>query len=112
MKYLSFVLVAGMAMTSSMVNAKETGISSPDGQIAVTLADGVDGVPMLGVSFGDNQLLDASPIGMKIRGRKSPLAIKSVKKGKTCRETIKAPLHILRNIYRNIMKPKSALATA
>lgn len=91
MKYLSIVLAAGVAMTSSMVSAKETGITSPDGQIAVTLADGADGVPMLGVSFGENQLLDASPIGMKIRGRTSPLAIKSVKKGKTRRETIKAP---------------------
>lgn len=91
MKYLSIVLAAGVAMTSSMVSAKETGITSPDGQIAVTLADGAGGVPMIGVSFGENQLLDASPIGMKIRGRTSPLAIKSVKKGKTRRETIKAP---------------------
>lgn len=91
MKYLSIVLAAGVAMTSSMVSAKETGITSPDGQIAVTLADGADGVPMIGVSFGENQLLDVSPIGMKIRGRTSPLAIKSVKKGKTRRETIKAP---------------------
>lgn len=91
MKYLSIVLAAGVAMTSSTVCAKEAGVTSPDGQIAVTLADGAEGVPMIGVSFGENQLLDASPIGMKIRGRTSPLAIKSVKKGKTRRETIKAP---------------------
>lgn len=91
MKYLSIVLAAGVAMTSSTVCAKEAGVTSPDGQIAVSLTDGADGVPMIGVSFGENQLLDASPIGMKIRGRTSPLAIKSVKKGKTRRETIKAP---------------------
>lgn len=91
MKYLNWILAAAMVSMSSIVNAKEARMTSPDSRIAVLLTDGPDGMPLLSVSMDQKELLTGSPVGMKIRDRKSPLKIKSVKTGKLKKETIKAP---------------------
>lgn len=91
MKYLNWILAAAMVSMSSMVDAKEARMASPDGRISVMLTDGPDGFPLLSVSMDQKELLTGSPVGMKIRDRRSPLKIKSVKTGKLRKETIKAP---------------------
>lgn len=91
MKYLSWILAVAMVPISCPSVAKEARMTSPDGSIAVTLADGPDGIPLLSVFKNQTNLLTDSPVGMKIKDRTSQLKIKSIRTKKTQREKIKAP---------------------
>ena len=84
-----------MAMTSASVQAqiKTAKLYSPDHNIEAILEDGAHGMPTIYVSLDGKALIANSEIGLKIKGRKMPMAIRKVTKPKLVKETIKAPFH-------------------
>lgn len=89
-----FILIsAPLVLLPAAAEAKTAYLTSPDRQLTITLEDGKNGMPELSIALPKKQLLSDSEIGLKIKDRKLPLSIKSIKKSKTVTETIDAPLH-------------------
>ena len=93
MKQLKPILFLAAALLPSALAAKDFFVLSPDAQIKAVVEDGPEGIPLLSITAHGKTVLNQSPVGLKIDGRKSPLAIKSTTKPKHLGETVDAPFH-------------------
>ena len=93
MKLLNTLIVISAALMPATMAARTVIVKSPDNKIQATLEDGQNGLPTISVSAFGKTILEKSPIGLKVEDRKTPIAIKSVKKPQIKKEAVKAPFH-------------------
>ncbi len=85
------LLLAGI--TPASLSAKKAEVSSPSGNISVTVEDGNNGNLMFSVSSNGKQLLLPSQIGMEFESAKKTQKIKSSKVTKNIKEDVNAPFY-------------------
>lgn len=85
------LLLAGIMPAG--LSAKKAEVTSPSGNISVTVEDGNNGNLMFSVSSNGKQLLLPSQIGMEFEGAKKTQKIKSSKVTKNIKEDVNAPFY-------------------
>ncbi len=96
MKSISFLSMGLFLLSATLTNvadAKNTTVSSPSGNIILTLEDGTDGNLLFSISADGKQLLKPSPIGMEFEGAKKSHKIKSSSLKKNITEEVNAPFY-------------------
>lgn len=102
--YKTYIIMKSLTIISSgiillaviipaAISAKKADITSPSGNISVTVEDGQEGNLLFSVSAGGKQLLLPSKIGMEFEGAKKIQKIKSSKVTGNIKEDVNAPFY-------------------